>query len=492
MAHTRQAGYQMNSKKETAESVKILNLLGKPTPHTRYSKTANPAILKLLKYYGNDEPQVCRWHSVLKKLGWIDCKSGEFATIVTKTKRAIQSGKVDPADFRDTRTSSYTVLPNGDVVTKAKRGSAKKVQDITEPDAGTLMYDKKLIEDATDAQDEGAIVFMQRELNGYKKRCKDMQAIDYERRQVIQALRSELANCQPDKFNITLNKIVPRFKGKYYNILPLSDVHWGEVVRPEEVNNLNEYNFEISKRRQMELFRQNYEYAKEYGCDELHICMLGDLFSGNIHDELRETNEAPLTKALVMYYSFIVGLIDAYKQFYKTVHIHCVVGNHARGTKKVQFKLKGIDNFEYILYSFLEERYNNSDDNVHVNLGDSTILFARIGEQRWKLEHGDQYKGGSAFVSPLSTVVRDNFKDQSMYSRVGETFDAVIMGHWHIGGVWYLPGTTTPVYLNPSIIGPGEFAAHAIHSGFPASSYTLITDGEHVVDQRLIDLSSIR
>ena len=73
------------SKKETAESMKILNLIGKPTPNTRYSRTNNPAVLKLLKYYGNDTHQVYRWYDVLCSLGWVDTDYSAFASNVRKT-----------------------------------------------------------------------------------------------------------------------------------------------------------------------------------------------------------------------------------------------------------------------------------------------------------------------------------------------------------------------------------------------------------------------
>jgi hypothetical protein len=66
------------------------------------------------------------------------------------------------------------------------------------------------------------------------------------------------------------------------------------------------------------------------------------------------------------------------------------------------------------------------------------------------------------------------------------------MGHWHIGGLWYLPGTVSPVYFNPSMIGPNEYALNNLHGGFPASSYSFITDGKQVVDLRLFDFSAIR
>jgi len=471
------------SKKETAESMKILNLIGKPTPNTRYSRTNNPAVLKLLKYYGNDTHQVYRWYDVLCSLGWVDTDYSAFASNVRKTLSRVSV----PRKF------AMSVRGNAPSAKKEDKKSKKAARQAKQESADEYEIDEELIaSQAEAAMDDGMLVSLQRDLSTCKRKMKEMQAADYEKRKMIESLREELAACHPDKFKLNVEKISRRVKGTYYNILPLSDIHWGETVKPQDVNGINEYNFDIAKRRHVELFKQNYEYSQTFGCDELDIFMLGDMFSGNIHDELRENNEAPITRCIVQYYKFITGLIDAYKGCYKKVRIHCVVGNHARTTQKYQFKNKGIENYEYILYSFIENKYNESADNVTVILGDSTVLFTTVGNQSWKLEHGDRYKGGSAFVSPLSTTVRDNFKDQGMFGTTGKKFDAVMMGHWHIGGVWYLPGTTIPVYLNPSLIGPGEYSVHNLHSAFPASSYSFITDGNQVVDQRLIDLSGIR
>lgn len=467
------------SRKDTAESEKILKLIGKPTPKTRYSRTNCPAVVELLKYFGNDPLQVYRWYDVLVKLKWVDTDYSAFTSNVRKTLQRISV----PKSFDKT-------VRQADKEKLAKRKAAHK--EGGGPEVEEDEFDVELLSHADAAMDNGMVVSLQRELTEYKRKLKDMQAADYEKRQFIESLREELSAVRPDRFTIKVDQVPVKTKGKFYNILPLSDIHWGEIVKPADINGLNEYDIEISKNRHIELFKRNYEYAQSFGCEELQIFMLGDIFSGNIHDELRENNEMPITKCISKYYSFICGLIDAYKGLYKNVHIHCVVGNHARTTQKFQFKNKGVDNYEYILYTFLEDHYNNSNDNVTVHLGESVVHFADVGEQRWKLEHGDRYKGGSAFVSPLSTTVRDNFKEQAIFAAIGQTFDAVMMGHWHIGGIWYLPGTSTPVYLNPSLIGPGEYSVHNLHSAFPASSYSFITNGHKVVDQRLIDLSSIR
>lgn len=62
-----------------------------------------------------------------------------------------------------------------------------------------------------------------------------------------------------------------------------------------------------------------------------------------------------------------------------------------RTTKKWQSKNKGYNNYEYILYCFIKEAFDASE-NVSVTVSDSPVLFANIGEQAWKIERGDAYR----------------------------------------------------------------------------------------------------
>lgn len=444
------------SKHETALSDKrLLALIGKPTPGTQYTKTDLPPVEKLLKHYGYDNNKVYPYHAVLKKLGWVTDAPDAFRSNVRKQcKRLKDSANVAETEDEDILSSIHFAS-------------------------------------------EGQIAVLRQELAKQQKVLDEAKTDKFIAQTVIEALERSIKTVKPA--NVTINVEKPaksrRVKGKFFNILPISDVHYGEVVNGGTINGINNYNMTISKKRHMLLFKKNYEFASVYGCDELHIFMLGDIFSGNIHAELRETNETVITECVTDYYSFIIGLIDEYSKLYKKITISCVVGNHARNTEKFQFKNKGKDSYEYILYAFMRNYYasERAPRNVTVNLTESTVQFARVGKQLWKLEHGDRYKGGSAFVSPFSTVVRDNFKDKGMFSGNEEQdFDAVIMGHWHIGGEMALSGTNTPVYLNPSIVGPGEYSVHNLHSSYPASSFVFVTDGKNVVAKGSVDLMCIQ
>ena len=441
------------SKQETADSKKLLKMLGKPTPDTQYQKTLLPPVMKLLKLYNMDVAKVYPFYVTLKALGWVSDSESAFQSNVRKTRLRMKE--------------------------------QVETEEIPED-----------LEVAVQTASEGQIAVLKQNVASVQKQLNEAKIQQFIAQEIIDAMSESVMKIKP--YNISINVTKPAkdtVSGKYYNILPISDVHYGEYVDGRAINGLNNYNMEIAKKRHELLFKKNYEFASIYGCDELHIFMLGDIFSGNIHAELRETNQQVITDCVLDYYGFIVGLINAYAKLYKKITISCVVGNHARNTDKYQFKNKGKDSYEYILYGFMKKYYDmkESPKNVTMNMTDSVVEFTRIGQQTWKLEHGDRYKGGAAFVSPFSTVVRDNFKDKGMFSsNEYQNFDAVIMGHWHIGGEMALSGTNTPVYLNPSMIGPNEYAVNKLHNCYPAESFVFITDGKRVVSKGSVNLMEIQ
>ena len=443
------------SKQETVDSKKLLKLIGKPTPGTHYNKTDLPPVEKLLNLYKLDCNKVYPFYTTLSGLGWVTDSEDAFRSNVRKQRNRMKSESENDGD-----------IAADDLESVVQRAS------------------------------EGQLAILRKDMANVQKELSEAKIQKFIAQEIIDAMGESVMRVRPYTVNLNITK-APKgnVEGKFYNILPISDVHYGEYVDGRGINGINNYNMEISKKRHELLFKKNYEFASIYGCDELHIFMLGDIFSGNIHAELRETNQKVITDCVLDYFSFITGLINAYSKLYKKITISCVVGNHARNTDKYQFKNKGKDSYEYILYGFMKKYYDmpESPKNVSMKLTDSVVEFTKVGQQRWKLEHGDRYKGGGAFVSPFSTVVRDNFKDKGMFSADEyQNFDAVIMGHWHIGGEMSLSGTNTPVYLNASMIGPNEYAVNKLHSSYPAESYVFITDGKKVVSKGSVNLMSIQ
>ena len=85
-------------------------------------------------------------------------------------------------------------------------------------------------------------------------------------------------------------------------MLLLSDAHFSEVVDPRVAMGLV-YNEDIAKRR-IERVRDvtiRYKQLREssYPIQKLTVAVLGDMLSGDIHEELEVTNQNPLPVALV-------------------------------------------------------------------------------------------------------------------------------------------------------------------------------------------------
>lgn len=450
-------------KQETADLDELVAIVGKPTPGTRYTPMKNPAITALLEHYHLDLNEVTGKYEGLVTLGWIEPNVGKFVQLVNRYADKMQK-KLD----RLSRKGSYT------------RPADSEMPDGPVDDP---YYDEE--------EDAGALTLIKRKLRKANAEKRLAEAEKYLYRKLIEGTAEAMQALKPAKFNITYSRPTARYGGdtKFYNILPISDVHWGEVIVPDHINCGNEYNFEVSKRRHIELFRKNHEFAKMYGCDEVNIFMLGDILAGNIHDELRESAETTVCDAMAQYLQFITGLISSYAAEFKRIDIFCVVGNHARVTKEIRFKKKGIDNYEYTLYRMMETYFNALPKlNVHVHVDEATVMFANVGAQTWKLEHGDSYRGGTAFAAPYPSLTRDGFKDRMMYAGMGYEYQASMIGHFHVGGEHFIQGDSAPIYINPSIVGPGEYSLKTCHSAYPASSYLFITDGNEVVDRKFVNL----
>lgn len=355
-----------------------------------------------------------------------------------------------------------------------------------------LSPEQSYIEVESDDTIESALrnenVYLRKQLATTRAENNKLRTQSYIAYEVVSQLREEMKNIECDTFVLGCKK--PMVGGKRL-IMPISDVHYGEVVNPRAINGKNDYNTSISKARHNALFEDAISTAKINGCSVLDIPMLGDIFSGNIHDELKETNEAEITQLIIDYFKFICGAIINLKKTFSEVNIYCVVGNHSRLDQKWKSKNKQYSNYEYILYSFMKEKFDDIDG-INVTISDSTVLFAQMGNMTWKLEHGDAYRGGGAFVSPWGTVTRDNFKDYMIYSEMGKKADAVIMGHWHSAGWIPMQGNNIPIIMAPSLVGPGEYSMLNLHCAYDAAGILIVTDGNDIYSQRIVKLSQIR
>src|SRR3990167_5374233 len=85
--------------------------------------------------------------------------------------------------------------------------------------------------------------------------------------------------------------------------LLLTDTHFDEVVDPDQIEGLNAYNREIAEMRLERCFGSTVKLARHYLAgvkyDGVTVFLGGDIFSGNIHEELKITNADTLFGSLL-------------------------------------------------------------------------------------------------------------------------------------------------------------------------------------------------
>jgi hypothetical protein len=234
--------------------------------------------------------------------------------------------------------------------------------------------------------------------------------------------------------------------------LMLSDAHWDEVIRQEQINYPNSYNREIATIRLHATVKRTITIARDYingiTYDGLILWLGGDLVSGNIHDELSRTNDGQHMLDTIDFWSdqlatVICGLADHFGK----VHVPVVVGNHGRTSRKPEAKNAVRSNYDWLLARIVQ-RALKSDERITWNISEARALYETVYDHRYRFEHGDQFKGGEQITGPVRPVM---YGRQQLLNG-GAQFDTLLVCDKHQYSS--LPGAT----VNGSLCGYGEFA----------------------------------
>lgn len=238
-------------------------------------------------------------------------------------------------------------------------------------------------------------------------------------------------------------------------LLMLSDTHFDEVVKPEEVEGLNAYNREIAVMRLEAWSRNVVNVARNYLAgityDGVVLMLGGDIFSGDIHEELAETNEDTMLGSLLFWSEQLAAAIDLLADEFGKVHVPVVVGNHGRMTRKPRMKLRAKTNFDWLLGKMVEKHFAK-DKRVTFQIGEGTDALIPIYGHNHLLSHGDQVSGGGSIAGIYPPIMRMRARKAQRYLTTGDNFSTLWIGHWH----QYLP--SPHLVVNGSLKGYDEYA----------------------------------
>ena len=235
----------------------------------------------------------------------------------------------------------------------------------------------------------------------------------------------------------------------------LSDLHFDEVVRPEQIGFVNEYNRSIAIKRLQNFFANTIRLASDHMAglkyEGIILPLGGDIFSGSIHEELRNTNEATLIESLLYWPGPLIAGIKLLADEFGRVLIPGVVGNHGRLSHKPIAKNRPQDNFDYLLYHLLA-RELHGDSRIVFNISEGADLSYAVYGTRMLLTHGDQFRGGSGIAGLLSPLLLGDHRKRKRQVAINNAYDWMIMGHWHT-----LTLGVRGIIVNGSLKGYDEF-----------------------------------
>lgn len=238
------------------------------------------------------------------------------------------------------------------------------------------------------------------------------------------------ANLQPPKW---LSPSKPK-KSAATPIAMLSDTHFDEVVLPEEIDYLNAYNREIATMR-LEKWAKNIikitrHYLSGMTYDGFVLILGGDIFSGDIHEELKETNADTQLASLLYWSEQLCSAIELLKNEFGKVHVTSVVGNHGRTTRKPRAKLRVKTNYDWLLAKMIE-RYFEKDSAVTFQIPEGADSFVSVYGYGQLITHGDQASGGGGIGGIYPPVMRLRARKAQRFLATGTNFSTLWMGHWH-------------------------------------------------------------
>lgn len=217
-------------------------------------------------------------------------------------------------------------------------------------------------------------------------------------------------------------------------VAQLTDTHFDEVVRPDEVGYINAYNRSIAEIRLKRWVEKVIILARDYvqgvSIEGLFIPATGDLLSGDIHEELRNSNADLLYSSADHWIDQLIAAVNTFAEEFGKVHVAAVVGNHGRSTIKPVFKGRARSNIEWLMWRQVA-RHFEKDERVTIQVSDSMDLVVPVYNTRYLLTHGDQFKGGSGIAGAYSPLALGQHRKAVRQAATDEPMDIMVMGHFH-------------------------------------------------------------
>lgn len=268
----------------------------------------------------------------------------------------------------------------------------------------------------------------------------------------------------------------------------LSDTHYGEVVDPREMDGENAYNMAIAESRTKRYFAKLIELPREYlhgiTYDGIVLALGGDLVSGDIHDELTETNELSTYETIETVLPWLIAGVNSLVEAYGNVHIVSAPGNHGRRTRKPHAKRFSAENADTHIARLLAQSVTGATFDIPRSIDVNFSIY----ETHFTLEHGQKFRGGDGQVGALGPIKRGVLRKKHQTQAVHKPFDIMLLGHFH--QLVVAPGQG--FIANGALKGYDEYARGEHYVAEPAQQALFLVSPQHGVQASMPVLVSDR
>lgn len=290
------------------------------------------------------------------------------------------------------------------------------------------------------------------------------------------------------KAPITAPKInAPRAPGKGSSpdipILFTSDFQWGERISPAQLDGVNEFNLQVARERYELLITKTIDITRWHAgrkkASRIVYLRGGDMISGDIHEELRETNAAMSIPQVVDLVENEVAGLQALRSVFDRIDVISVPGNHGRITVKPHSKGYAETNYDTLSAWMLEREFRN-DPGIKFHTPASGDAIFEVCGWTFCMTHGDRIgsRGGQGFIGPAATIARGMKKNADYWASCGVQIDYQLVGHFH---------TSLELeqgFANGSLPGISEYARDFRMRPGRASQWLLFVHPDHGVSSR--------
>ncbi len=232
-------------------------------------------------------------------------------------------------------------------------------------------------------------------------------------------------------------------------VFMVSDWHVGETVTLEESLGRNRYDIPEARRRAAKcwdnmLWLRN-DMARTQSCDDTLLSINGDMVTGDIHEELSETNDGGMRDQCDACLGMLIPGVQAMADATPGVlHIVCIGGNHGRLTRKQHIKNGTQHSAEHIgIYDPLRRLIGDRGGKIAWHIPSAERFILPVHDVRISLQHGTMIRSsggiGGVLVPMTRWVTRSN--DADLYG----------FGHFHEADAY------GKIFKNGSLIGPSGY-----------------------------------